>query len=127
MSAINQPVAHGKAAPIGHATRHWLYQRTSSIALPPLGLWFLFALLAQPDLGHASVSAWLARPLQAALLLLFTWCALWHSSLGVQVVVEDYVPGRRRAATLRVLRLLHWAAAIAAGYALWQLALGRAG
>ena len=126
MNAMNSAVAHGAEAPDRHATRHWLYQRASSVALPPLGLWFLFALLALPDLGHASVSAWVARPLQAGLVLLFTWCALWHSALGLQVVVEDYVPARRQALTLRVLRLLHWAAAIAAGVAIWQLAGGRA-
>jgi succinate dehydrogenase / fumarate reductase membrane anchor subunit len=125
MSTMIRPVPHGTAAPDRHATRHWLYQRASSIALPPLGLWFLFALLALPDLDHASVGAWIAKPLQAGLMLLFTWCALWHSALGLQVVVEDYVPARRQAATLRVLRLVHWAAAIAAGLAVWQLALGR--
>ena len=126
MSAINHTIAHGTPVPNRHATRHWLYQRASSIALPPLGLWFLFALLALPDLGHSSVSAWIARPLQAVLVLLFTGCALWHSALGLQVVVEDYVPARRQAATLRVLRLVHWAAAIAAGLAVWQLTLGGA-
>ena len=126
MSATHHPAAPGTAAPDRHATRHWLYQRASSVALPPLGLWFLFALLALPDLGHASVSGWMAKPLQATLMLLFTWCALWHSALGLQVVVEDYVPARRQAVTLRMLRLVHWAAAIAASLAVWQLALGGA-
>jgi succinate dehydrogenase / fumarate reductase membrane anchor subunit len=124
---MNQPVARGPKLPDRRATRHWLYQRASSIVLVPLGAWFLFALLALPDLGHASIRAWIAQPLQAALLLLFTWCLLWHSSLGLQVVVEDYVPRGRQVATLRFLGLIHWAAALAAAYAIGRLALGGAG
>jgi succinate dehydrogenase / fumarate reductase membrane anchor subunit len=114
-------------APDPHATRHWRSQRLSAIALVPLGLWFLIALLSLPDLGHASVRAWSADPLQAALLLLFVWCALWHSWLGVQVVIEDYVPRRRQATTLRVLLALHGAAAVAAAYSVWRLAFGGGG
>lgn len=114
-----------QTAPDRHATSHWRNQRASSIALLPLGLWFLFALLNLTDLGHATITAWIARPFQALLLLLFTWCALWHSSLGVQVVVEDYVAGPRLvAAMLRLLRIVHWAAALAAAYAIWLLATG---
>ncbi len=106
------------------ATRHWLLQRLSAIALIPLGLWFLVALLSRPDLGYASVRAWLADPWQAALLLLFAWCYLWHSLLGVQVVVEDYVPARRREATLRIIWVAHVAAGVVAAYAVWRLASG---
>ena len=62
-------------------------------ALVPLGAWFVFTLLSQPDLSHASIVAWLANPWQAGLMLAFGWCALWHSAQGLQVVVDDYVPG----------------------------------
>jgi len=117
----------GNLVPDPHSTRHWRNQRITAIALVPLGLWFLFALLSLPDLGYASVSAWIAKPWQAALLLLFAWCALWHSSLGVQVVIEDYVPRRVQTRTLRLLQALHGAAAIAAAYAVGLLALGGAG
>jgi succinate dehydrogenase hydrophobic membrane anchor protein len=122
--AINHTGA-GHASANRHASRHWLYSGRLDRPAAPRPV-VPFALLALPDLGHASVSAWIARPLQAALVLLFTWCALWHSALGLQVVVEDYVPARRQAATLRVLRLVHWAAAIAAGLAVCQLTLGGA-
>lgn len=117
----NRPV------PDPHARRHWLSQRITAIALVPLGLWFLFALLSLPDLGHASVGAWIANPLPAVLMLLFAWSALWHSSLGVQVVIEDYVPRRMQTRTLRVLQVLHGAAAISATYAVGLLVFGGAG
>lgn len=111
--------------PDSHSTRHWLGQRLSAIALVPLGLWFLYSLLALPDLGHRNVSAWIAEPMQAALLALFAWCALWHSALGLQVVVEDYVPRHLQAPIIRLLQAVHVAAAIIAAYSVWLLAYGQ--
>ncbi len=105
-------------------TRHWRNQRISAIALVPLGLWFLFALLSQADLSHATVSAWLAEPREAGLMLLFGWTALWHSAQGVQAVVDDYVIGPRHAPARWGSRLLHLAAAAALAWALLSIATG---
>jgi succinate dehydrogenase / fumarate reductase membrane anchor subunit len=105
------------------ATPHWRNQRLTSIALIPLSLWFLFALLRQPDLQHATVSAWLSQPLQALLAALFGGASLWHSMQGVEVVLEDYVRGRAFVASLWVARLVHIAAALALVFAVWALAL----
>lgn len=110
--------------PDPHARRHWRNQRLSAIALLPLGSWFLYMLLTLPALDYAAVTSWISEPLQALLLLLFSWCALWHSALGVQVVIEDYVAGRLYAPAGRLLQLLHWAAAIGAGWSIWVLAAG---
>lgn len=114
------------ATPDPHAKSHWRNQRASAIAMLPLGLWFLYMLLNLPALDHATVIAWIADPLQALLLLLFAFCALWHSALGVQVVVEDYVGGRLYAPTARLLKLAHWAAGIAIAWAIWVIAVGSA-
>lgn len=118
------PTAH--IAPDPHARRHWGNQRISAIALLPLGIWFLYMLLALPALDHATLTAWIAQPLQALLLLLFAWFALWHSALGVQVVVEDYVGGSWHAPTARLLQIAHWAAAIAVAGSIWVIARGGA-
>ncbi len=108
----------------GGATRHWRNQRISALALVPLGVWFLFTLLALPDLGYAAVTAWLSAPWQAGLMLLFGWCALWHSAQGVQVVVDDYVPGRRHGQARLMSRLIHAVLAVALAWAIWKIALG---
>ena len=111
-------------APDRHATRHWRNQRLTAIGLLPLGLWFLLTLLSLPDLGHATVQAWIAQPAQAALLLLFGWCALWHSAQGVQAVVDDYVGGKLHAPTGRLLQVAHWAAGLAVAWSIWVIARG---
>ncbi len=96
----------------------------TSIALLPLGLWFLFSLLGQPALDHAAVSGWLARPLQAVLAALFGAALLWHSMQGLQVVIEDYVGGALRGFCIALARALHVAAVLALAAALAKLAFG---
>ena len=108
----------------GSATRHWRNQRMTSIALIPLALWFLFALLRQPGLDHATVSAWLAKPLQALLATLFGSAMLWHSLQGVQVVLEDYVGGRVRSLSIRLSQLVHALAAAALIGSIYSLVAG---
>ena len=108
------------------ASRHWRNQRATSIALLPLGLWFLLSLLGQPSLDHAAVAGWFAKPLQALLGALFGGALLWHSMQGVQVVLEDYVGGTLRTISIAVARLLHAAAALAVAAALARLAIGGA-
>jgi succinate dehydrogenase / fumarate reductase membrane anchor subunit len=110
----------------GSATRHWRNQRLTSIALLPLGLWFLLSLLGQPSLDHEIVAGWFAKPLQAVLAALFGAALLWHSMQGVQVVLEDYVGGSLRTLSIGLARLLHAAAAVALAVALGRLALGGA-
>jgi succinate dehydrogenase / fumarate reductase membrane anchor subunit len=108
----------------GSATRHWRNQRLTSIALLPLGLWFLLSLLRQPSLDHEIIVAWFARPFQAVLAALFGAALLWHSMQGVQVVLEDYVGGSLRALSIGLARLLHAAAAVVLVLALGRLAFG---
>jgi succinate dehydrogenase / fumarate reductase membrane anchor subunit len=110
----------------GGGSRHWRNQRLTSIALIPLGLWFLLALLRQPSLEHATVAGWFAKPLQALLAALLGTALLWHSMQGVQVVLEDYVRGRPFGFLVAAARIAHLAAALLLGYAIWTLARGGA-
>jgi succinate dehydrogenase / fumarate reductase, membrane anchor subunit len=70
---------------------HWWVQRLTAVALVPLGLWFAVALLRFESLTYAAVVAWMQEPLTAVLLLLTVVTVVYHSYLGIQVVVEDYV------------------------------------
>lgn len=108
------------------ASRHWRNQRATSIALIPLGLWFLLSLLGQPALDHAVVTGWFARPLQGLLGALLGIALLWHSMQGVQVVIEDYVGGALRGISIAVARVLHAIAALVLAAALARLAFGGA-
>ena len=121
-SPLGRVLGHGSAR---EGVHHWWHLRTSSAALVVLGVWFVFAVLTLPDLGHKTVTAWIGRPFTAVMLLLFVVVATWHSALGVQVVVEDYVRGKgARVLTLVVVRFLHVVVGVAAAFAVLRLALG---
>lgn len=107
----------------GTGTEHWLGQRLSAVAMVPLTLWFAISLLTLPSLDFYSVTAWVAAPLHAVLLILLVVALVYHSSLGTQVVAEDYVhaPGLR-VAVLTALRLLHVSLAVAGIFAVFLIA-----
>jgi succinate dehydrogenase / fumarate reductase, membrane anchor subunit len=95
----------GRVLGLGSAkdgTGHWWAQRVSAVALIPLTLWFMFSLLALPALDYATVRAWLSFPLSGFLALLLVGVLTYHSYLGTNEVIEDYV----HSAGMKVLSLL---------------------
>jgi succinate dehydrogenase / fumarate reductase, membrane anchor subunit len=70
---------------------HWWLERLTSVSTLILFVWLLVALLRLPVLDHATVTEWLASPLNAVPMLLLIVSTFWHLKLGLQVVIEDYV------------------------------------
>jgi succinate dehydrogenase / fumarate reductase, membrane anchor subunit len=107
---------------------HWWLQRVTSVALVLLGLWFVTVLLRMPTFQYEFVVAWIAMPLNAVLLLLLIGTLVYHSQLGVQVVVEDYVHHHGlKIATMMLLTFAHVAVAALAIFAVLRIAFGGAG
>lgn len=75
----------------GNGVHHWWVQRLTSIALVPLGVWLLVSLLSLPALDFVTLVSWIGGTWTASLLTLFVIITCWHSSLGIQVILEDYV------------------------------------
>lgn len=71
--------------------QHWWHQRLTAVALIPLSLWMGFSLASVPNANYAEISAWVGSPLNALLLIAFLVSAFYHSILGIQAVIEDYV------------------------------------
>lgn len=72
---------------------HWWMQRLTALALVPLSVWLVASLAALQRVAdpYQSVRAWIGQGWTAVLLILLVLTAAWHSRLGVQVVLEDYV------------------------------------
>ena len=84
----------GRVLGLGSAkdgTAHFMAQRISAIALAILGSWFLVSLLTLDSLAYLDVIIFIGQPLNGILLALFCMTVSYHSYLGVQVVIEDYV------------------------------------
>jgi succinate dehydrogenase membrane anchor subunit len=122
MTPLNRVLGLGTAR---GAAEHWWVQRMTAVALVPLGLWLAYELLTLPAFDYASVAAWVRDPVTSILLILLVVAAGYHSSLGVQVVIEDYVTGNgSRAAALMASTLAHAALTIAAVFAVLKIAFG---
>lgn len=126
--SLRSPI--GRALGLGAAKEgasHWWSQRVTSVALLLLGLWFVASLLRMPTFGYEFVVAWIAAPLNAVLLLLLIPTLVYHSQLGVQVVVEDYVHHHGlKVATMMVLTFAHVTIAALAIFAVLRIAFGGA-
>lgn len=77
-------------------SHHWLMQRVSAIALLPLILWLVlsFVQIAEDPQGYLPV--FFAYPLNAIMGILLITTSLYHGSLGLRVVIEDYIPNKTK-------------------------------
>ncbi len=104
---------------------HWWLQRLTALALIPLSLWFTYSLLVVISADYATVVAWLARPLNAILMLLFIIALYYHAVLGVQVVIEDYINSKRqRIACLILVKFLALLSGLSAAMAVLKIYSG---
>ncbi len=120
----------GRVRALGAAhsgTKHWLAMRFTSVALLVLGFWLLFALIGLPDLAFKTVKTWAAQPLSATGLALLLIASMWHSQMGLQELIEDYV--HEHANKYACLTLLNLAAVAGTAFGLFaivRIALGAA-
>lgn len=76
----------------GHGSCHWLAQRVTALIL---AFFTAFMAYISYKLAHASGNrefvAILADPYNIIILSVFFITALYHATMGVQVVIEDYI------------------------------------
>ena len=93
MSMLN-PLARAK----GHGSakegvHHWYAQRASAVLLLFLLAWLVYSAFTVTGSGYEASRAFIANPVNAALMCVLLVAALYHAMLGLQVVIEDYVHG----------------------------------
>ncbi len=88
----------------GYGTEHWWAQRLTAIALVPLSIWFVVAVIPLASVDHGVALAWIGDPVNSTLLTLLVAATMHHTQLGLQVIIEDYVQaeGVKLAAVLLV-------------------------
>jgi len=71
---------------------HWWVQRVTAVAMIPLSIWFLSAIISVMLSSNVIVAAtWFSSPLNALLLISLIGALFFHAKLGLQVVIEDYI------------------------------------
>jgi succinate dehydrogenase / fumarate reductase, membrane anchor subunit len=111
MNKHNAPSIHvmrsqlSRARGLGSAKsglHHWWMQRITAMALLPLSLYFVLSVLMLAGASRAEMAAFMAEPWNTVLYLCLIIALFYHLSLGLQVVIEDYVhnEAKRRGTTL---------------------------
>jgi succinate dehydrogenase / fumarate reductase membrane anchor subunit len=98
----------GRARGLGsakHGVSHWIAQRTSAVALAPLGLWALYSGLRLSRVGFDGAQAWMHSPVNAVLAILLTAAVFVHMKIGMEEVIEDYIHTSSSKAVLLLLNL----------------------
>jgi succinate dehydrogenase / fumarate reductase membrane anchor subunit len=70
---------------------HFWHQRLTAVILLPLTIWFVYVIARFAGAELGDVRAFFANPLNASLMLIFVLAGLYHMTLGVQVIIEDYI------------------------------------
>ena len=84
----------GRARGLGSArsgAHHWWMVRLTSLALVPLSLWFICAMVRLIGATRDDVVSWMAGPLPIVLMIALVIATFHHMQAGLQVVIEDYV------------------------------------
>ena len=117
----------GRAMGLGSAkegAEHWWMARVSAVALIPLTLWFVASIIAHTGSDYVTFIVWLRMPLVSILMVLLLIALFYHTALGLQVVIEDYVHSEAKFGALIAVRLGCVALAVAGIMATIRIAFG---
>lgn len=84
----------GRARGLGSARSgvpHWWMQRVTAMGMIPLVLYLVAGLVLHAGADYAAAKAWLAHPVNASAAVLIFGTGCYHASLGLQVIIEDYI------------------------------------
>jgi succinate dehydrogenase / fumarate reductase membrane anchor subunit len=103
----------------------WWAERVSAVAIIPLSLWFAASIITHSGDDYFSFNAWLRTPLPTIAMILLLVALFYHTALGLQVVIEDYVHSAAKFAGVALMRLGCFALAVAGIVATLRIAFGR--
>lgn len=84
----------GRVRGLGSAksgTAAWWAERMTALALIPLGVWFVSALIGGVAADYAAIKDWMSNPGSLTMMILLIGVLFWHVKLGLTVIVEDYI------------------------------------
>lgn len=110
-----------------HGAGHWVLMQVTSAGALITCAYLVISFLLLPDLTYPTVTGWLKGLGPSFALALLIVAVFWHSRLGLQVLVEDYVEhSGKRFATMLVINLAAFAGAAFGLLCLIRIAVGAA-
>ncbi len=115
-------------APSHTGTDHWFTQCLTSLALLPIGLWFVFSFVSRVAMhggNREAALAWLQSPFNVAMLILLLAVGFHHGASGLQVISEDYIHVKKlRVAVIILVQFLAAFLAVVGVLAVLKIFLG---
>lgn len=88
---------HKKIAPSTKTgAHHWLMQRISAIGLIPLIFWLVASFIQIAQDPQEYLPVFFAYPLNAVMGILLIITSMYHGSLGIRVIIEDYISNKTK-------------------------------
>ncbi len=84
------PMAKAKN-PGSAATHHWWRQRLTSVIMIPLVIWLMYFLNCVAGYPLSEMFVILRKPYNIIPMMILVMIAFYHASLGMEVVIEDYI------------------------------------
>ncbi|MSR00731.1 MAG: succinate dehydrogenase, hydrophobic membrane anchor protein [Gammaproteobacteria bacterium] len=111
-------------ASVKNGVSHWLLQRLSAVALVPLTLWFLQWIFRIGSFDYHNVRSEITVGFNYVWLVLLLMTLAYHSALGVQVVIEDYLHAKAvKKLSLFICSFVHIIVAVAGICAVMNIVL----
>ena len=99
---------------------HWRWQRYSAVLVLLLMAYLVILTAGLGTLDQGGATALVSQPINALALAVLVSVGMWHGTLGLQVVIEDYV--REKAGRHAVLGIVRVAMGLIAAGSLWAIA-----
>lgn len=121
---FKNPLAVARGMGSAHdGTRHWMHERITGVVSTPLMVWLVWSVTQNAFLDYAEFIAWQAKPVNAVLMILSVIVVFYHSALGAQSVVDDYIhQPALKIIKLAAVRLFFSAAALAVIFSILKMA-----
>ena len=126
MTILRSPI--GRARGLGSAKsgmgHHWATIVTA-VGLVPLSLWFVISIARLAGADYDAFTGWLGNGFNASLLILTISLTCYHASLGLAMVIEDYVSCKgKKFALLLLTKLVAAFLAIGMTVSILKVAIG---
>jgi succinate dehydrogenase / fumarate reductase, membrane anchor subunit len=122
--SMRSPLA--RASGLGSAkegVEHWWRERLTAVALIPPALWFIASMIAHAGSDYVTLIAWLRMPSSTLMMVLLLVALFYHTALGLQVIIEDYVHSSVKLLALIIMRLSCFTVAAAGVLAILRVTL----
>jgi succinate dehydrogenase / fumarate reductase membrane anchor subunit len=123
--SIRTPFSRVQGLGASHSgTEHFWRERATSVALLPLTAWFVYAVVHLVGKPYEEAFTFFHEPVNAIAMLLFVVASVVHMTLGIQVVIEDYVHTEGSKLILFLAnKAFGWIIGVACVFALLRIAL----